>query len=202
MHQRTKLARTLRTRVSRARRGALPQRAEPPPSTLSSAVKELPQEALTIHSAAALSRVGDPPAPRVPAQHAKSQQRRPSKIKALVEKSMKPIYCRSRVGYATAGARSAPSSPSRTSARSPAPAAAPVQTLERTSPHEGHRTGSAHDRKAYPSPNYQGGNMRPFAELTHFAGFDWATDHHDLTLVDKQGTIVEQFRFDDTSSGW
>lgn len=173
-----------------------------PPSTLSSVVNELPQEALTIHSAAAISRVGDPPASRVPAHRAKSQQRTPSKIAALVEKVMQPTYVPSRAGCATAGARSGPRCPSRTIGSLPAPAAAPVQTLERTSPHEGHRTGSAHDRMAYPSPNYRGMNMRPFAELTHFAGFDWATDHHDLILVDKQGTIVEQFRFNDTSEGW
>jgi transposase len=44
--------------------------------------------------------------------------------------------------------------------------------------------------------------MRPFTELTHFAGFDWASDHHDLTVVDKTGTIVEQFRFNDDAAGW
>jgi transposase len=55
---------------------------------------------------------------------------------------------------------------------------------------------------AFPSPYHQGGNMRPFSELTHFAGFDWARDHHDFVLVDKQGVIVEQFRFDDSAEGW
>jgi transposase len=44
--------------------------------------------------------------------------------------------------------------------------------------------------------------MRPFHDLTHFAGFDWASDHHDITIVDKQGTIIDQFRFDDTADGW
>lgn len=44
--------------------------------------------------------------------------------------------------------------------------------------------------------------MRPFAELTHFAGFDWAHDHHDIVVVDRQGAIVFHLRFDDTGEGW
>jgi len=44
--------------------------------------------------------------------------------------------------------------------------------------------------------------MHPFQDLTHFAGFDWASDHHDVTVVDKQGIIVAQFRFEDTADGW
>lgn len=44
--------------------------------------------------------------------------------------------------------------------------------------------------------------MRPFQELTHFAGFDWASDHHDVVVVDRMGQIVENFRFDDSAEGW
>ncbi|MGB2986488.1 MAG: hypothetical protein WBE26_11465 [Phycisphaerae bacterium] len=29
--------------------------------------------------------------------------------------------------------------------------------------------------------------------------FDWASDHHDVVLVDQQGKVVEEFRFDDTA---
>jgi transposase len=44
--------------------------------------------------------------------------------------------------------------------------------------------------------------MRPFSELTHLAGFDWAIDHHDIVVVDRQGNIVLQLRFDDNGDGW
>lgn len=45
---------------------------------------------------------------------------------------------------------------------------------------------------------------RPLAhdQLTHFVGFDWASDHHDVVVVDRAGTIVCSFRFDDTAEGW
>ena len=39
-------------------------------------------------------------------------------------------------------------------------------------------------------------------DFTHFAGFDWAGDHHDLAVVDRAGAVVLQFRFDDTAEGW
>jgi transposase len=35
-----------------------------------------------------------------------------------------------------------------------------------------------------------------------FVGFDWASDHHDVVVVDREGRIVEDFRFDDTADGW
>jgi transposase len=38
--------------------------------------------------------------------------------------------------------------------------------------------------------------------LTHFAGFDWARDHHDVIVVDLQGRIVADFKFDHTPAGW
>lgn len=44
--------------------------------------------------------------------------------------------------------------------------------------------------------------MKPWTELTHFAGFDWADDHHDIVLLDRQGTIVAQWTFDHTIEGW
>lgn len=36
----------------------------------------------------------------------------------------------------------------------------------------------------------------------HFAGFDWARDHHDVVIVDGRGKIVADFRFDHSASGW
>ena len=38
--------------------------------------------------------------------------------------------------------------------------------------------------------------------FTHFVGFDWAGDHHDLVAVDRAGAIVLRLRFDDTAEGW
>lgn len=42
----------------------------------------------------------------------------------------------------------------------------------------------------------------PHDQLTHFVGFDWASDHHDVVVVDGAGKIVRSFRFDDTADGW
>jgi len=39
-------------------------------------------------------------------------------------------------------------------------------------------------------------------ELLHFAGFDWASDHHDVVVLDKTGHILESFRLDHTTAGW
>ena len=44
--------------------------------------------------------------------------------------------------------------------------------------------------------------MKTWNELTHFAGFDWAKDHHDVCIVDRQGQVVEPFRFGHTGPGW
>lgn len=37
---------------------------------------------------------------------------------------------------------------------------------------------------------------------THFAGFDWAGDHHDVIIVDSAGVLVADFRFDHSAAGW
>ncbi len=41
-----------------------------------------------------------------------------------------------------------------------------------------------------------------WSQRTAFVGFDWASDHHDVVLVDRQGKVVEEFRFDHTAEGW
>ena len=41
-----------------------------------------------------------------------------------------------------------------------------------------------------------------WSERTAFVGFDWASDHHDVIIVNERGTIVEDFRLDDASEGW
>ena len=37
---------------------------------------------------------------------------------------------------------------------------------------------------------------------THFAALDWASDHHDVVVVDNTGAIVAEFRFAHTAAGW
>lgn len=44
--------------------------------------------------------------------------------------------------------------------------------------------------------------MTTHAELTHFAGFDWASDHHDIVIVDAHGAKVADFRIEHTTAGW
>jgi len=41
-----------------------------------------------------------------------------------------------------------------------------------------------------------------WSERTAFVGFDWASDHHDVVVVDRLGEIVADFRIDDTADGW
>lgn len=42
----------------------------------------------------------------------------------------------------------------------------------------------------------------PPPPITHYAGFDWAKDHHDIIVVDAQGIIVADFRIEHTPEGW
>jgi len=44
--------------------------------------------------------------------------------------------------------------------------------------------------------------MKPHSELTHFAGFDWAKDHHDIVVVDATGSIAGEYRIEHSLSGW
>lgn len=44
--------------------------------------------------------------------------------------------------------------------------------------------------------------MNTHREPTHFAGFDWAKNHHDIIVVDTSGTIVLELRIEHTLEGW
>jgi transposase len=44
--------------------------------------------------------------------------------------------------------------------------------------------------------------MKPWQDLTHYAGFDWAKDHHSVVIVDSTGRIVADFEFDHSLEGW
>jgi transposase len=41
-----------------------------------------------------------------------------------------------------------------------------------------------------------------WSKHSHFAALDWASDHHDMVIVDPSGAIVRQFRFAHTAAGW
>jgi transposase len=44
--------------------------------------------------------------------------------------------------------------------------------------------------------------MKEWKELTHYAGFDWAKDHHMVVVVNNQGQIVADFEFEHSLEGW
>lgn len=44
--------------------------------------------------------------------------------------------------------------------------------------------------------------MKTWQQLTHYAGFDWARDHHDIVIIDLQGQIIAEFRIPHTLAGW
>ena len=48
----------------------------------------------------------------------------------------------------------------------------------------------------------QGADAEGWSHRAAFVGFDWAGDHHDVVVVDRNGRVVEDFRFDDTAEGW
>lgn len=44
--------------------------------------------------------------------------------------------------------------------------------------------------------------MKTWNDFTHYAGFDWAKDHHCVVIVDSQGQIVADFEFAHSLEGW
>ena len=108
--------------------------------------------------------------------------------------------------FAAASLRSAPPHPTRVESRKPTTPAARVQKSERTSPREGHRIRLTMNRviptSAAATQRKESRQMKTWKDITHFAGFDWAKDHHDVLVLDGAGKIVAEFRFDHTASGW
>lgn len=41
-----------------------------------------------------------------------------------------------------------------------------------------------------------------FGQLTHYAGFDWAKDRHQIAVVDREGRLLLELGFEDTAEGW
>jgi len=44
--------------------------------------------------------------------------------------------------------------------------------------------------------------MKPWKEITHYAGFDWAHDHHAVVIVDRAGLIVADLEIEHNALGW
>src|SRR6266852_8482376 len=88
----------------------------------------------------------------------------------------------------------------KTMASLPAPSAAAVTMSERTTACEAPCIRMTADSAAVRAT--KGKVVKPFNEITHYAGFDWARDHHDVVLVDRQGQIVADFRIEHSLAGW
>lgn len=44
--------------------------------------------------------------------------------------------------------------------------------------------------------------MKEWKDITHYAGFDWARDHHGVVVVNAHGQIVADFEFKHSLEGW
>ena len=44
--------------------------------------------------------------------------------------------------------------------------------------------------------------MQNWKDIKHYAGFDWAREHHVVVIVDAQGQIVAGFEFEHSLAGW
>src|SRR5580698_381987 len=108
--------------------------------------------------------------------------------------------------------RSTYAMPARHTKRSPGRGETPVQKSKRTSPLQGscirstgNRLGtSAMGRRSGKGPCVMDASfiVNGFAELTHYAGFDWAMDKHDVVVVDKAGQIILRMCLENTAEGW
>jgi hypothetical protein len=106
--------------------------------------------------------------------------------------------CHGRI--ALSGSRSACPHPARISQSLPARPAAPVPTSERTKACEAPGIRLTHDGATMQKP--KGTRMKSWQEITHYAGFDWAKDHHVVVVVNGQGLLVADFEFEHSLQGW
>jgi len=44
--------------------------------------------------------------------------------------------------------------------------------------------------------------MQTWSEITYYAGFDWAKDHHDIVIVNRDGQIIADFPIAHSAQGW
>src|SRR5690349_8103496 len=88
--------------------------------------------------------------------------------------------------------RSACPDPTRIKPRTPADPGAFVKKSERTTPCEGLCIRTTHDKGLGPRASKNMSEQINWEKITHFSGFDWAMDHHDVVVVNLQGKIVEE----------
>ncbi len=91
--------------------------------------------------------------------------------------------------------------PTRVSRRSPTLAVADAPKAERTPPHEGSCISSPGPRR--PEPVRAARTMNTdWTQHPYFAALDWASDHHDLIVLDRLGAVHVEFRFAHTPEGF
>src|SRR5260370_21117561 len=102
--------------------------------------------------------------------------------------------------------RSRNPNPTRIEPRTPVDLGAFIKKSERTTPQEGLRIRTTHDksqgRRADKPMNENTTESINWETIRHFAGFDWAKDHHDVVLVNQQGKILKDLTFEHTAEGW
>ena len=103
-------------------------------------------------------------------------------------------------GIALDGSRSSVPRLAKASQSLPDHPAAPVSKSERMKAREAPCIRSAHDSATMPKK--KGINMKPWNEITHYAGLDWARNHHAVVIVDQTGKIVSEFEFSHNLEGW
>src|ERR1051325_8113758 len=103
---------------------------------------------------------------------------------------------------APGGTRSLLIHPKRIGVSLPARPAASVATSERTTACEAPGIRSTPDGATMRTPKKTKHRMKSWLEFTHYAGFDWAKDHHCIVIVDAQGHIVADFEFEHSLEGW
>ena len=92
-------------------------------------------------------------------------------------------------------------SPKRVPRRSPTLAVAAALKAERTPPLEGSCISSPGSR--CPAPIRAARTMSTdWTQQPYFAALDWASDHHDLIVLDRHGAVQLEFRFAHTAEGW
>jgi len=96
--------------------------------------------------------------------------------------------------------RSSQTSPKRARARIPAAGVAPGQTSERTTSHEDYCISAR--PAGQPKPVKRNMENTNWNERKYFGALDWASDHHDVVVVDKTGATVYKSRIQHTPEGW
>ena len=116
-----------------------------------------------------------------------------------IEKDLSPGY-NNLGGIALDGSRSTRPRLAKDSCSLPDHPAAPVSKSERIKAREAPCIRLTHDSATMPKK--KGINMKPWNEITHYAGLDWARDHHAVVIVDQTGKIVSEFEFSHNLKGW